>query len=120
MGIIGVAAITGSIVFTDRNGLYCLLVAHGALSMMFPTIYGMALRNVGNDIKYASAGLTMMVFAGAVVPPLQTAIIKWGKDILGLSAANISFIVPLLCLLVVVYYGHTGYVRHHITHSIES
>ena len=120
MGIIGVAAITGSIVFTDRNGLYCLLVAHGALSMMFPTIYGMALRNVGNDIKYASAGLTMMVFAGAVVPPLQTAIIKWGKDILGLSAVNISFIVPLLCLLVVVYYGHTGYVRHHITHSIES
>lgn len=120
MGIIGTLAVTGSIIFTDRNGLYCLLVAHGALSMMFPTIYGMALRHVGDDVKYASAGLTMMVFAGAVVPPLQAAIIEWGKDVLGLPAINISFIVPLVCLMVVVYYGHAGYVRHHITHDYES
>lgn len=120
MAILGIAAVAGSIIFTDRNGLYCLLAAHGALSMMFPTIYGMALRSVGDDVKYASAGLTMMVFAGAVVPPLQAAIIKWGKDILGLSAINISFIIPLLCLLVVAYYGHSGYVRHQITHDYES
>ena len=120
MGIIGTLAVTGSIIFTDRNGLYCLLVAHGALSMMFPTIYGMALRSVGDDVKYASAGLTMMVFAGAVVPPLQAAIIEWGKDVLGLPAINISFIVPLVCLMVVVYYGHAGYVRHNITHDYES
>ena len=120
MAIIGVMATAGTIIFTDRNGLYCLIVVHGALSMMFPTIYGMALRNVGDDVKYASAGLTMMVFAGAVVPPLQAAIIKWGKDILGLPAINISFIVPLVCLLVVVYYGHAGYVRHNITHDYQS
>ena len=120
MAILGTAAVAGSIIFTDRNGLYCLLVAHGALSMMFPTIYGIALRSVGNDVKYASAGLTMMVFAGAVIPPLQAAIIEWGKDLLGLPAINISFIVPLLCLTVVVYYGHTGYVRHNITHDYES
>ena len=120
MAIIGTLAVTGCIIFTDRNGLYCLLVAHGALSMMFPTIYGMALRSVGDDVKYASAGLTMMVFAGAVVPPLQAAIIEWGKDLLGLPAINISFIIPLLCLTVVVYYGHTGYVRHNITHDYES
>ena len=120
MAILGTAAVAGSIIFTDRNGLYCLLVAHGALSMMFPTIYGMALRSVDNDVKYASAGLTMMVFAGAVIPPLQAAIIEWGKDLLGLPAINISFIVPLLCLTVVVYYGHTGYVRHNITHDYKS
>ena len=120
MAIIGTLAVAGCIIFTDRNGLYCLLVAHGALSMMFPTIYGMALRSVGDDVKYASAGLTMMVFAGAVVPPLQAAIIEWGKDLLGLPAINISFIIPLLCLTVVVYYGHTGYVRHNITHDYKS
>lgn len=120
MAIIGTLAMAGCIIFTDRNGLYCLLVAHGALSMMFPTIFGMALRNVGDDVKYASAGLTMMVFAGAIVPPLQAAIIAWGKDVLGLPAINLSFIVPLACLAVVVYYGHTGYVRHHITHDYES
>lgn len=120
MAIIGTAAVMGSIIFTDRNGLYCLIVVIGCLSMMFPTIYGMALRGVGDDVKYASAGLTMTVFAGAVFPPLQAAIIEWGKDLLGLPAINISFIVPLVCLMVVVYYGHTGYVRHHITHDYES
>ena len=120
MAIIGTAAVMGSIIFTDRNGLYCLIVVIGCLSMMFPTIYGMALRGVGDDVKYASAGLTMTVFAGAVFPPLQAAIIVWGKDLLGLPAINISFIVPLVCLMVVVYYGHTGYVRHHITHDYES
>lgn len=120
MAIIGTAAVMGSIIFTDRNGLYCLIVVIGCLSMMFPTIYGMALRGVGDDVKYASAGLTMTVFAGAVFPPLQAAIIEWGKDLFGLPAINISFIVPLVCLMVVVYYGHTGYVRHHITHDYES
>lgn len=120
MAIICTASIAGSMIFTDRNGLYCLLIAHGAMSMMFPTIYGIALRGVGDDIKYASSGLTMMVFAGAVFPPLQAAIIKWGKDLLGLPTVNISFIVPLACMLVVIYYGHTGYVRHHITHDYES
>ena len=120
MAIFGTAALAGSIIFTDRNGLYCMLIAHGALSMMFPTIYGMALRSVDDDVKYASAGLTMTVFAGAVIPPLQAAIIEWGKDLLGLPAINISFIVPLVCLIAVVYYGHAGYVRHHITHDYES
>ena len=120
MAITCMATILGSMVFTDRNGLYCLLIACGSMSMMFPTIYGMALRNMGDNVNYASAGLTMTVFAGAVFPPIQAAIIKWGKDILGLSAVNISFIVPFICLTVVVYYGHSGYVRQHITHDYQS
>jgi FHS family L-fucose permease-like MFS transporter len=62
----------------------------------------------------------MTVFAGAVFPLIQAAIIEWGKDILGLSAVNLSFIVPLVCMTVVIYYGHSGYVRHHITHDYES
>lgn len=120
MAITCMATILGCMVFTDRNGLYCLLIACGTMSMMFPTIYGMALRNMGDNVNYASAGLTMTVFAGAVFPPIQAAIIEWGKDILGLSAVNISFIVPLICLTVVVYYGHSGYVRQHITHDYQS
>ena len=120
MAIMCVASILGSMVFTDRNGLYCLLIACATMSMMFPTIYGMALRNVGDNVNYASAGLTMTVFAGAVFPLIQAAIIEWGKDLLGLSAVNLSFIVPLVCMTVVIYYGHSGYVRHHITHDYES
>jgi FHS family L-fucose permease-like MFS transporter len=120
MAITCMASIMGSMLFTDRNGLYCLLIACGTMSMMFPTIYGMALRNMGNNINYASAGLSMTVFAGAIFPPIQAAIIDWGKDLWGISAVHISFIVPFVCLIAVVYYGHSGYVRHHITHDYQS
>lgn len=120
MAIIAITALAGSIIFTNRNGLYCLILACGALSMMFPTIYGMSLRGVGNDVKYASAGLTMTVFAGAVLPPLQTAIVQWDIELWGIPAINLSFIVPIVCLIVVAYYGHTGYVRHNITHNYHS
>lgn len=118
--ILTTASIAGSILFADRNGIYCLLVAYAGMSLMFPTIFGMALRGVGNDIKYASAGLVMMVFAGSIFPPIQAAVIEWGHRWLGPMAVNISFVIPLLCMLVVVYYGHSGYVRHHITKNYKS
>ena len=59
------------------------------------------------------ANMTMALYFG---DNFYTAI-KLG---VGLPAVNISFIVPLVCLMVVVYYGHAGYVRHHITHDYES
>ncbi|MBR1388950.1 MAG: L-fucose:H+ symporter permease [Prevotella sp.] len=120
MGIIATGAILGAIIFTDRNGLYCIVIACAAMSLMFPTIYGIALRGLGTDIKYASAGLTMTVFAGAVFPTLQAAIIDLDISLFGLPAVNWSFIVPLACFAVVAVYGHRGYIRHSITHDYVS
>jgi len=120
MGAIALMTTVGAIVFNDRNGIWCLIITCGAMSMMFPTIYGMALRGMDSNIKYASAGLTMTVSAGAVFPTLQATVIDMNISFLGLSAVNLSFIVPMICFIIVTVYGHTGYVRHNITHDYVS
>ena len=81
---------------------------------MFPTIYGIALRNVGENVKFAGAGLIMAILGGSVFPPLQAMIIDSGISIGTVSATNLSFIMPLICFVVIAIYGHRSYIRHYI------
>ena len=115
LSIIGMAAIVGAIIFTNRNGLYCLIIVNICLSMMFPTIYALALKGVRDHAKIAGAGLIMALLGGSFFPAIQAIIIKSNVNILGLSSTNLSFILPLLCLAVVAWYGHRAYVRHSIS-----
>lgn len=119
MAIFAAAAIGGVMLFTDRNGLYCLVAVSGCMSMMFPTIYGISLRGLGKHIKLASAGLTMSVFGGAVFTALQAGIIQSEISLFGLSSVNLSFVVPLFCFILVALFGHRAYVRQYILHSYE-
>lgn len=114
LAILAFSFTTGVIFFPDRNGMYCLVAVSGCMSIMFPTIYGIALRGVGENVKYAGAGLVMAILGASVIPPLQAMIIDLGVSLFGLSATNISFVIPLLCFVVVAYYGHRAYVRHYI------
>ena len=118
LAIVAGVATSGVIMFTDRNGLYCLVVISACMSLMFPTIYGIALRGVGENVKFAGAGLIMAILGGSFFPPIQAGIIDLGATIAGLPATNTSFFVPLVCFIVVALYGHRAYVRHHITHEI--
>ena len=81
-----------------RPGLYCLVGVSAFMSLMFPTIYGLALKEVGPDTEIGSAGLIMAILGGSLIPPLQGLIIDSG-------AVSLSFIVPLICFLVVLLYG---------------
>ena len=112
MGIVGMAMLLGAIFFTDRNGIYCLVMVSACLSLMFPTIYGIALLDVGENIKIAGAGLIMAILGGSFFPFIQAAIIDSGITLLGLPNTTVSFIIPLICLCVVVWYGHRSYVRY--------
>lgn len=115
LGIVGMTALAGAILFTDRNGIYCLVVVSACLSLMFPTIFGIALKGTGENIKIAGAGLIMAILGGSFFPPVQAAVIDSGITVLGLPSTNTSFLIPLLCLGVVVWYGHRSYIRHHVT-----
>ena len=119
MGIIGMVAIFGTITFTDRNGIYCLVTVSICLSLMFPTIYGLALRGIGDNIKIAGAGLIMAILGGSFFPPIQAAIIESSLQLFGLPATNLSFMIPLICLAMVVWYGHRAYVRCSILNTEE-
>ena len=115
MAIIAVTLTMGAILFTNHNGLYCLIGVSACMSLMFPTINGIGLRGMNRNVKLASAGFTMAVFGGAVFPFLQAAIIDSHITYLGLPATNLSFVVPMICFVVVAVFGHRAYVRQHIT-----
>ena len=86
-------------------GLYCLVGVSACMSLMFPTIYGIALNGLGDDAKFGAAGLIMAILGGSVRPPVQAAIIDC-KVLMGMPAVNLSFVLPLVCFVVIVIYGH--------------
>jgi len=100
----GFVSITGVILSQGIMGMYCLVATSAFMSLMFPTIYGIALRGLGEDAKFGAAGLIMAILGGSVMPPLQGAIIKQGS-IMSMPAENFSFIIPLICFVVIAIYG---------------
>ena len=113
LGILAVvgALLTCGVIFIDgRAGLYCLVAISACMSLMFPTIYGIALQGLGDDAKFGAAGLIMAILGGSVLPPLQASIIDQ-KELFGMPAVNVSFILPLLCFLVIIAYGYRTYSR---------
>ena len=113
LGILAVvgALLTCGVIFIDgRAGLYCLVAISACMSLMFPTIYGIALQGLGDDAKFGAAGLIMAILGGSVLPPLQASIIDQ-KEMFGMPAVNVSFVLPLLCFLVIIIYGYRTYLR---------
>ncbi len=98
----------GVITITGRGGIYCLVGVSACMSLMFPTIYGIALKGLGDDAKFGAAGLIMAILGGSVLPPLQARIIDLGT-VGNFPAVNLSFILPLICFIVVTIYGHRSY-----------
>ena len=81
-----------------RVGVYSLVAVSACMSLMFPTIYGLALKDVGQDAEIGSAGLIMAILGGSLLPPLQALIIDGGS-------VALSFVVPCVCFIVVLLYG---------------
>ena len=103
---IGAALCTlGAILIVGKAGLFCLVGISLFMSLMFPTIYGTALEKVSlGDASLGAAFLVMAIVGGALMPPLQGMIIDCGT-IIGHPAVNVSYVLPLLCFVVVTIYG---------------
>ena len=85
-------------------GVYALIGISAFMSLMFPTIYGIALEGIGEDATLGAAGLVMAIVGGALMPPLQGAIMDL-ETIMGMPAENFSFFLPLICFVVIAAYG---------------
>jgi len=95
----------GAILIVGKVGLYCLVGISLFMSLMFPTIYGTALEKVSlEDASLGAAFLVMAIVGGALMPPLQGAIIDLGT-VAGHPAVNVSYCLPLLCFVTVTIYG---------------
>ena len=110
--LLAMAFIFGAVFMTGIEGLYSLVGVSFCMSLMFPTIYGIALENLTEEqSKIGSAGLVMAIVGSALLPKLQGLIIDIGgsgvKDvlILGVPEVNISFILPLACFFYIACFG---------------
>lgn len=110
LAIVGGLLVVGVIGLQNIYGLYCLVGVSACMSLMFPTIYGIALTGLGDDAKFGAAGLIMAILGGSVLPPLQAAIIDQ-VELLGMPAVNVSFILPFVCFVVIAIYGHRTFLR---------
>ncbi|MDR3236074.1 MAG: L-fucose:H+ symporter permease [Prevotellaceae bacterium] len=102
----GGAFTLGAIALHGMAGLYSLVAVSACMSLMFPTIYGIALKGLGDDAKLASAGLIVAIGGGCLMPPLQGLLIDkatWFGS--ALSSVRVSFVLPLLCFVVIAAFG---------------
>ena len=108
----GGGLILGTIFLTGFYGLYCLIGVSACMSLMFPTIYGIALKDMGDDASLASAGLVMAIVGGALMPPLQASLIDDNPLIASIPSVQTSFLMPLICFVVIAIFGYRSHYVH--------
>ena len=108
----GIVLTCGTIFLPGYAGLYSLIGISACMSLMFPTIYGIALAGMGDDASLASAGLVMAIVGGALMPPLQGMLIDAGSIIGQIPSIKTSFLLPLLCFAIIAIYGYRSHYVH--------
>ena len=83
-------------------GVIALVGISGCMSLMFPTIFGLASQGLGKDRKIAGSGLIMAILGGAVLTAIQGQVSDLTQNI------HISFFIPMICFLVVAYFGFSN------------
>jgi MFS transporter, FHS family, L-fucose permease len=97
----GVAASLLCLIGIFGNGLIAVYSVVGLnlfMSIMFPTIFALGVRNLGEHTKLGSSFIIMAIVGGAVLPPMMGSI----ADNIGIQQA---FFIPLICFLFVMWYG---------------
>ena len=94
------AVLTSIVVYAGGlTGVYALVGISGCMSLMFPTIFGLSARGLGDDTKLAGAGQVMAIAGGAAFTQVQGYI----SDQTG--SINIAFWVPLVAFVFIAFYG---------------
>ena len=104
LGVHGVLAVLLVATAASSSGtlaLYTILAVGLCNSIMFPTIFSLALESLGRLTSAGSAALCLAIVGGALVPLLQGVV----ADMAGL---RIAFIVPIVCYVYIVWYGLRG------------
>ncbi|MDE6460636.1 MAG: L-fucose:H+ symporter permease [Paramuribaculum sp.] len=104
-GVLAALCTLGAICIVGYAGLICLVAVSAFMSIMFPSIYGIALEKVRTeDTSLGAAFLVMAIVGGALMPPMQGMIIDCGT-VGSLPAVNFSFIMPLFCFIIITVYS---------------
>ncbi|MGB3184730.1 MAG: L-fucose:H+ symporter permease [Ornithinimicrobium sp.] len=98
MALFGVGCCLVAMFVLNIVGLLAVVALSASLSLMFPTIYGVALRGLGEDAKFGAAGLVMAILGGALLPMVHALVMDLASPALG-------YVVPGICLALVAAYA---------------
>jgi FHS family L-fucose permease-like MFS transporter len=102
--VIAAILVAIAVASAGHPAMWALLAVGLFNSIMFPTIFALALDGLGEHTGEGSGVLCMAIVGGALVPELQA----WAADSIGLLH---SFVVPIACYLYIAFYGLKGH-RH--------
>lgn len=91
-------------VFGGMTGLYAMIGVSFFMSIMYPTQFSLAIRDLGQDTKSGSAFLVMAIVGNACLPQLTAYVMTANPAIY-----QIAYVIPLVCFAVCAYYGLSGY-----------
>lgn len=109
----GLAAIALCLMAATLNGqvaVYSMLAINFFMSIMFPTIFALGVKNIGQHTKLGSSLIIMAIVGGAIFPPIM-GLIADSSDI------QRAFFLPAACFVVVAYYGFAGHKEHEIVNA---
>lgn len=101
LGILAVICSFLTIYGEGFTGVYALMGISGCMSAMFPTIYGLGMRGLGEDTKIAGSGMVMAIAGAALLTQLQ--------GILSDQAGSIKFAywIPAIAFIIITLYSFT-------------
>lgn len=90
--------------FGGYVGLYAMLAVSFFMSIIYPTQFSLALRDLGDKTKSGSAFLVMSIVGNACLPQFTAFVMNSNKDVY-----QIAYVVPMICFAFCAYYGWRGY-----------
>jgi FHS family L-fucose permease-like MFS transporter len=86
---------------TGLSAVLAISLTYFFMSIMFPTIFALSIKNLGDQVKLGSGLVIMAIVGGAVLPPLT--------GLLSLSGIENALIIPLIAFVIIWYFGWRGY-----------
>jgi FHS family L-fucose permease-like MFS transporter len=106
LGVLGVIFILVGLFTTGRVGTFAFIGGGLCCSIMWPSIFSLAITGLGKYTSQGSAFLIMMILGGSIIPPLQGKIADGSNNLIqGMSGIHFSYIVPALGFAYLIYFA---------------
>ncbi len=100
--VLAIICTLGVVTLSGYAATVSLVAISACMSLMFPTIYGISVKGLGDDTKIWASGLIMAILGGAVLTAIQGQV----SDLTG--SIRLAYLVPGFCFLLIAVYGYFG------------
>jgi FHS family L-fucose permease-like MFS transporter len=106
LGLLGIVFMLTGLFTTGRVATFAFISGGLCCSIMWPSIFSLAITGLGKYTSQGSAFLIMMILGGSIIPPLQGKIADGSNNVVaGMSGIHFSYIVPVLGFAYLAYFA---------------